>query len=81
MTDSGLIEDLCQSAQDLLSYPDEPASWYYSIGCLLGNLSVSLFPATSQEWQQWEAEHRAWQAQLNRDTEPLDSVPIVEYTI
>jgi len=81
VTDSGLIEELCQSAQDLMSYPDEPASWYYCIGCLLGSLSVSLFPATSQEWQAWEAEHCAWQAQLNRDTDPLDSVPVVEYTI
>ena len=41
---------------------------------------------TDEEWQQWEAEHRELQAKMRcdmaqmRDTEPLDLVPVVEYT-
>ncbi len=58
-TDSALIEELFDMALDLMSYPDEHDSWYYAIGCLLGDLSIPLFPATDQEWQHWEAEHRA----------------------
>ncbi len=58
-TDSALIKELSDIARDLMSYPDEPDSWYYAIGCLLGGLSIPLFPDTDQEWQQWEAEHRA----------------------
>jgi len=58
-TDSALIKELSDIALDLMSYPDDPDSWYYAIGCLLGGLSIPLFPDTDQEWQQWEAEHRA----------------------
>jgi hypothetical protein len=58
-TESALIKELYETALDLLSYPDEPDSWYYAIGCLLGGLSIPLFPHTEQEWQQWEAEYRA----------------------
>jgi len=77
LTDSELIKVLYESAQGHLCYPDEPDSWFYSIGCLLGSLSVTLFPATSQEWQQWEAEHRTFQAKLHRDTQPLDPLAVV----
>lgn len=80
-TDSELIRTVYESARDHLSYADEPDSWYYSIGCLLGSLSIPLFPATSQEWQQWEAEHLALLAKIRRDIEPLDSIPAVEYSL
>lgn len=60
-TDSKLIEELCQIALDLAGYPHEENSWYYSTGCVLGNLSAQVFPAISEEHQQWEAEYHAWQ--------------------
>ena len=47
-------------------------------------MSFSLYP---QEWRAWEAEHRAFLAKMKRDaaqvrdTEPLDSVPVVAYTV
>jgi hypothetical protein len=80
VTEGSLIEELCESAQDFMSYPDEPDSRYYSIGCLLGSISVSLFPATSQEWRTWEAQHREVLAKMHRDKEPYPSLPVVEYT-
>jgi hypothetical protein len=54
-----LIKELYDIALDLMGYPDEADSWYYAIGCLLGGLSIPLFPDTDQEWQHREAEHRA----------------------
>ena len=63
-TESVLLKELCDIALDLTTplpngRSDDPDSWYYAIGCLLGGLSIPLFPYTEQEWQQWEAEHRA----------------------
>ena len=65
--DVKLIEELCQIALDLAGYSHEEDSWYYSIGCVLGNLSVQVFPATPEEHQQWEAEYRSWQEQCDRE--------------
>ncbi|MFL5662810.1 MAG: hypothetical protein ACJ8BW_15880 [Ktedonobacteraceae bacterium] len=42
-TDGELLEELCQIAQDVIGYPDEENSWYYSIGCVLGNMSAQVF--------------------------------------
>lgn len=84
-TDAELIEELRQTALDLLQFPSEEDSWFYTVGCLLGNLSVQLFPATSQERQQWEAEFRMWREKCDRDmaeageAEPLEHVPTTEY--
>ena len=58
-TESALVKELGEIVLDLMSYPDDLASRYYAIGCLVGDLSIPLFPHTDQEWQQWEAEHRA----------------------
>jgi hypothetical protein len=66
-TDMKLMEELCQTALDLAGYPHEENSWYYSIGCVVGNLSVQVFPATPEEHQQWEAEYRAWQERYDRE--------------
>lgn len=83
-TESALLQEVYDIAQDLMSYPDESDSWYYAIGCLVGGLSIPLFPETDKEWQQWEAEHRALQAQMRRDmarvreTEPLPAHPTLQ---
>ena len=55
------------SLADVMGYPDEEISRYYSIGCVLGNLSVQVFPAMPEEHQQWEAEYRQWQERYKRD--------------
>jgi hypothetical protein len=65
--DTELLEELCQIEEDVIGYPDEENSWYYSIGCVLGNLNTQVFPATSEEHQQWEAEYRLWQEQYEQE--------------
>lgn len=73
-TDTTLIEEICQIALDLAGYPHEEDSWYYSIGCVLGNLSVQVFPATPEEHQQWEAEYRFWQERYDRELTGMSDV-------
>jgi hypothetical protein len=67
-TDNELLEELSEIAQDMMDYPDEENSWYYSIGCMLGNMSGRIFPATSEECQQWEEEYRRWKEEYEQDT-------------
>ncbi len=83
-TDSELLEELRQIAQDVVGYPDEENSWYYSIGCVLGNMSTQVFPATPEECQQWEAEYRHWQEGFEQElakapgTESFEAVTFQE---
>ena len=65
-TESELLEELRSIALDLRESSDED-DWYYSIGCVLGNLSAYVFPATSEEYKVWEAEYRRWQEQFERE--------------
>lgn len=86
-TEGELLEEVRQNALDAMAYPDEPDSWSYSIGCLLGNMSLQVFPATPHEYAHWEAQYRQWEqvygldTARTRDTEPLDTVLVVEYTV
>ena len=47
LTDAGLLERLQELQRDSTAFHDEEATWYYAIGCILGELSRQLFPATS----------------------------------
>ena len=62
-----MLEELGQIAQDVMGHSDEENFWYYSIGCVLGNMSSQVFLATSSEYQQWEAEYRQWQEQYKQE--------------
>ena len=86
-TDSELLEELHLIAQDVMGYPDEENSGFYSIGCLLGNMSTLVFPPAPEEYRQWEAEYRRWHEEYEqemariRKTESLESGPAIEYTV
>ena len=49
-TDAGLLERLQELQRDSAAFHGEKDTWYYVIGCILGELSGQLFPATSQEY-------------------------------
>jgi hypothetical protein len=55
-TDGGLIERLSESVIEMVDWKDTDATWNYTIGCILGELSGQLFPETQQERQEWEEE-------------------------
>lgn len=86
-TDAGLLERLQELQRDSAAFHDGEDTWYYAIGCILGELSGQLFPATSQEYGQWEADRQYWQAEYERTTrqeaitKPPGPVPTVEYTV
>lgn len=86
-TDAKLMERFQELQHESVTFHDGEATWYYAIGCILGELSGQLLPATSQEYTQWEGERQKWLAEYEQttcqetDTEPLDRVPIVEHTV
>ena len=49
MTESDLIERLHESVTEMASWKDADATWFFSVGCLLGELSGHLFPMNEQE--------------------------------
>lgn len=75
--DSSLLERLQELEREALYFHEEEDTWYYALGCILGELSGPLFPITSQESAQWEAERQDWRAAYKRSrcqeshTEPL----------
>ncbi len=86
-SDTQLIERLQETERESVEFSDEEGTWYYTLGCLLGELSGHVFPATSQEYARWEADNRRVLAEDEQerrqqaDTEPLDPVPVGEYTV
>lgn len=85
-TDAHLIERLHEIAQEYTSWHDAGEVWQYTIACILGELSGHVFPLTQEEQAYWEAQDRAARAEMarqnaHRDTEPLDPIPVVEYTV
>jgi hypothetical protein len=85
-TDSSLLERLQELERNSIEFHEEEDTWYYSLGCILGELSGQLFPATSVESARWETDRRLWaqsQSTPRRevDADSLDPVPVVEYTV
>ena len=83
-TDTDFLARLRESITDMLSFGDSDATWNFSIGCVLGELSGQLFPQTQQEQRHWEeavrqakAEWQRCHQSVERDTEPL---PLIEGT-
>ncbi len=64
-TDTSLIERLQEIERESLFFHEEESTWYYALGCILGELSGQLFPATSEECTRWEADRRSWTAQAS----------------
>ena len=65
-TDGSLLDLLQQMERESVSYRDEETTWYYALGCILGELSGHLFPATREEYARWEEiDRRFWAAQAS----------------
>jgi len=66
LTDDELLKRLREYVADSVMWGDPEGVWYYTVACLLGELSGHLFPLTAQEQQAWEAEYRYWHEKLDR---------------
>lgn len=58
-TEISLIERLCESVTEMATCRDSESTWFFYVGCLLGELSGPLFPMT-------EAEQRVYLPQRQR---------------
>ena len=77
-TDACLIERLQELERESLGFHEEESTWYYAYGCILGELSGQLFPATREEYTRWEAEDRkaiAEYEQERRQHSEIEPVP------
>lgn len=52
-TDTRLIAHLYEIERESVEFQDEAGTWYFTLGCILGELSGPLFPATSEEYAHW----------------------------
>lgn len=59
MSDDQVIERLRDLTKDAPNWHDPEVVWFFTVGCLLGELSGQPFPLTEQERRQWEAETEA----------------------
>lgn len=59
ITDEQLIQRLRELTMDAETWHDPEGVWFFTVGCLLGELSGHLFPLSQEEQRQWEAEAEA----------------------
>jgi hypothetical protein len=57
-TESRLIERLRESVLEMVHWQDSEPTWFFAIGCLLGELSGQLFPMNEQEQKQYIPQHQ-----------------------
>ena len=69
----------------MLAFQDSDATWNYSIGCILGELSGQLFPQTKREQWHWQETNRRIKEGLmqcqetqERNTEPLPKLAAIQ---
>ena len=78
MTEHSLIERLRESVSEMFSWHNGDSTWFFVVGCLLGELSGQLFPMTPaeqrvylpqrQRLEQARQRHTAAQEHLSRNT-------------
>jgi len=90
LTDDQIVERFAELALNAPEWNHDPeGTWQFALACLMGELSGDVFPVTPEEQARWEQERQealTWLAKqearaTRRDTEPLDAVPVVEYTV
>jgi hypothetical protein len=59
ITDDQFIERLRELTKGAAKWHDPEGIWFFTVGCLLGELSGHLFLQTDQERQQWKSEKEA----------------------
>lgn len=84
-TESKFIERLQDLVLESPHQKETEEVWYYTIGCMLGEISGELFPLTMQDRSMWdnisrqhEEAYQQWKAKQERTTEPLYIVTLQE---
>ncbi len=80
-TESSLIERLRESVSEMASWHDNDGTWFFFVGCLLGELSGQLFPMTPAEQKVYLPQRQRLEQARQRHTpaqEPLRSAILQE---
>lgn len=59
LSEQRIFARLCESVTEMLDWKDVDATWFFSIGCVLGQLSGQLFPMSQEEHAQYLSPHQA----------------------
>ncbi len=85
LTESQVIQRLREDATEMTEHKNDAGTWFFCIGCLLGELSGQLFPVTAAEEQLWLQERRCCEAiiaeqiqEQQRHTVPLPVVKALQ---
>jgi len=81
LTESDLIARLRESVTEMASWKDADGTWFFSVGCFLGELSGQLFPMTSAEQKMYMPQHQRLEQARKRHTaaqKPLRSAVLQE---
>jgi hypothetical protein len=77
-TESQIITRLSEDTTEMYEHKNGDGTWFFCVGCLLGELSGQLFPMNAQERQEWEPlqreieqARRKYRASQEQHTEPL----------
>jgi hypothetical protein len=83
---SNLVARFRELAKESAYFYDTDETWYYTIGCILGEISGTLFPYSHREQLLWEEDCRTWLAQMQNSkapeshTEPLSIFEALQET-
>ncbi len=66
-TEHSLIERLRESVGEMASWCDGDGTWFFTVGCLLGELSGLLFPMTPAEQRVYLPQHQRVELASQRD--------------
>ncbi len=81
MTEGYLLERLRESVTEMAHWKDVDSTWFFSVGCLLGELSGHLFPMNGQERKVYLPQHQRLEQARKRHTtaqKPLRSAILQE---
>lgn len=60
INDDQLVERFRELTKEAPAWHDPERVWFFTVGCLLGELSGHLFPQTGRERQQWQEEEEGF---------------------
>jgi len=79
-TEHSLIQRLRESVSEMFSWHNEDATWFFAVGCVLGELSGPLFPMTATEQRVYLPQRHQLEQARKRDTiaqeQPLRSAMV-----
>jgi hypothetical protein len=79
LNEQSVIVRLCELVtENPYQQKDNTSTWYYCIGCLLGDLSGQVFPETQAERRAWIEECRKWEAEQGQEARVVQRSKVLQ---